>query len=133
MILRDRVLDEARAVAMGNHHAAVEPRHVLWGLVRALGADAPPDAPLARVKLLMAPPGTAHAKPPTTPEADAILAAVTDVASARAVARDLATRLLAGVPEFSEVAVQAGSAAASGTAGTIAAAAETTASVLRGA
>src|SRR5438132_5611023 len=105
MILRDRVLDEARAVAMGNHHAAVEPRHVLWGLVRALGADAPADAPLARVKMLMAPPGTAHGKPTTTPEAEALLAGIADGHTARVMARDLARRLLAGVPEFSEVAV----------------------------
>ena len=62
-VIRDKVLDEARAVAMGWHHPVVEPRHLLYGLVRALGSDAPAGAPLARVKLLMAPAGVATGKP----------------------------------------------------------------------
>ncbi len=99
-MIRDKVLDEARAVAIGWHHAQVEPRHLLYGLVRALGSDAPSAAPLARVKLLMAPAGTATGKPTTSPEADAILSAITDVPTAKTAADDLAAKLLDGVPEF---------------------------------
>ena len=91
-MIRDKALDEARAIAIGWHHAQVEPRHLLYGLVRALGYDAPPSAPLARVKLLMAPAGTSTGKPTTTPEVDAILAGVTDVVTAKAAAEDLAAR-----------------------------------------
>ena len=98
-MIRDKALDEARAIAIGWHHAQVEPRHLLYGLVRALGYDAPPSAPLARVKLLMAPAGTSTGKPTTTPEVDAILAGVTDVATAKAAAEDLATKLLADTPQ----------------------------------
>ena len=59
MILRDKVLDEARSIAIGNHHAQIERRHILWGLVRVLGPDAPKGVTGMRVKTLMAPPGTA--------------------------------------------------------------------------
>jgi len=99
-VIRDKVLDEARAVAMGWHHEHVEPRHLLYGLVRALGSDAPAGAPLARVKLLMAPAGTATTKPIASPAAEAILAGITDASTARAAADDLVTTLLADIPEF---------------------------------
>jgi AAA+ superfamily predicted ATPase len=98
-VIRDKVLDEARAIAMGWHHEQVEPRHLLYGLVRVLGSDAPPAAPLARVKLLMAPAGSATARPEPTPEAQAILDGITDQASAKSAAADLADRLLEGVPD----------------------------------
>jgi stage V sporulation protein K len=98
--LHDKVIDEARAVAMGWHHMQVEPRHVLYGLIRALGPEAPASAPLARVKRLMPPAGTATGKPATSPDAEAILAGITDIPSARSAAADLATKLLAGIPEF---------------------------------
>lgn len=97
-MIRDKVLDEARAIAIGWHHERVEPRHVLYGLVRALGSDAPPSAPLARVKLLMPPTGSATGRPETAPEAQAILDGISDVATAKAAAADLAGRLLEGVP-----------------------------------
>ena len=99
-MIRDRVLDEARAVAIGWHHEFVEQRHLLYGLVRVLGSDAPANAPLARVKLLMAPSGTASARPATSPEADVILAAISDISTARVAADALAAKLLAGIPEF---------------------------------
>jgi stage V sporulation protein K len=99
-VIRDRVLDEARAIAIGWHHAQVEPRHLLYGLVRVLGSEAPPSAPLARVKLLMAPSGTATAKPTTSPEAEAILAGIVDIPTARTAADDLVTSLLADIPQF---------------------------------
>ena len=97
-MIRDKVIDEARAVAIGWHHEQVEPRHVLYGLVRALGSDAPVSAPLTRVKLLMAPVGSASGKPVMSPEAEAILAGITDAPTARAAADDLVGRLLVGVP-----------------------------------
>jgi stage V sporulation protein K len=99
-MIRDKVLDEARAIAIGWHHEQVEPRHILYGLVRALGSDAPRSAPLARVKLLMAPTGTGTGHPTTSPEAEAILATLTDLPSAKTTAEDLATKLLADLPEF---------------------------------
>ena len=99
-MIRDKVLDEARAIAIGWHHAQVEPRHVLYGLIRALGSDAPGSAPLARVKLLMSPAGTATASPPTSPAAEAILVTITDAVTARAAADDLASTLLIGIPEL---------------------------------
>jgi stage V sporulation protein K len=99
-VIRDKVLDEARAVAIGWHHEQVEPRHVLYGLVRALGSDARRSAPLARVKLLMAPAGTATGHPAASPEAQTILDGITDQATAKSAADDLATRLLSDLPEF---------------------------------
>ena len=97
-MIRDKVIDEARAVAIGWHHEQVEPRHVLYGLVRALGSEAPVSAPLPRVKLLMAPPGSATGKPAMSPAAEAILAGIVDAPTARAAADDLVVKLLAGVP-----------------------------------
>ena len=85
---------------MGNHHAQVEPRHVLWGLVRALGNDAPRDAPMARVKLLMAPRGMSNGRPNVSSEAEQILTGITDVPTAQAAAKDLVERLLKDIPEF---------------------------------
>lgn len=99
-MIRDKVLDEARAIAIGWHHEHVEPRHVLYGLVRALGSDAPPSAPLARVKLLMPPTGSGTGRPETSPEAQAILDGITDLATAKTAAADLAGRLLEGVPDM---------------------------------
>ena len=124
-MIRDKVLDEARAVAIGWHHPQVEPRHLLYGLVRALGSDAPSSAPLARVKLLMAPAGTATGKPTTSPEVDAILASITDVPTAKTAADELVTKLLAGVPELA-----VGAAGVSAVTPTAAPATDTTASVL---
>jgi len=124
-MIRDKVLDEARAVAIGWHHPQVEPRHLLYGLVRALGSDSPSSAPLARVKLLMAPAGSATGKPTTSPEADAILASITDVPTAKTAADELATKLLAGVPELA-----VGAAGTTAVTPTAAPTTDTTASVL---
>jgi stage V sporulation protein K len=130
--LRDRVLDEARAIASGNQHPEIEPRHVLWGLVRALGGDAPREVPLARVKLLMAPPGTFKGSPAVSVEAQKIVDGIESVAAAQAATIDLAARLLANVPEFAApveataVAGQRGAAAGS----IVSATPDTTAGVL---
>ena len=124
-MIRDKVLDEARAVAIGWHHPAVEPRHVLWGLVRALGSDAPASAPLSRVKLLMAPPGTATGRPDVAPAAQAILDGITDQATAKAAAQDLADALLAGVSD-----VAGGAATATAVTTTAAPSGDTTQGVL---
>jgi stage V sporulation protein K len=128
-VIRDRVLDEARAIAIGWHHEQVEPRHVLYALVRVLGSEAPPAAPLARVKLLMAPAGAATGKPITSPEAETLLAGITDAATARRVADDLSSRLLAGFLALGGD--PAATPTATGTAGgPVTPAADTTASVL---
>ncbi len=127
-MIRDKVIDEARAVAIGWRHAQVEPRHVLYGLVRALGSDAPLSAPLARVKLLMAPAGSTTGKPATSPEAEAILAGIADAATARAAADDLVGKLLAGVPGVPGALADAAGAPAAGA--SAATAGDTTESVL---
>src|SRR4051794_10061870 len=111
---------------MGWHHEQVEPRHVLYGLVRVLGVDAPPAAPLARVKLLMAPAGTTGGKPATSPEADAILAGITDIATAKTAADTLVAQLLAGTPDVTV----AGGSVSTAVTSTDAPATDTTAGVL---
>ena len=116
--LADRALDEARAIAMGNHHEHVEPRHVLWGLMKALGNDAPPNIPAARVKLLMSPEGTFKDRPDVSPEAQAILDKIDGIPAGQAVAVELAKQLLANVPEFADPAVVAGTGATTATATT---------------
>jgi Holliday junction resolvasome RuvABC ATP-dependent DNA helicase subunit len=126
-VIGDRVLDEARAVAMGWHHAQVEPRHVLYGLVRVLGADAPPAAPLARVKLLMAPAGTTPGKPTISAEAQAILDGITDTDTARRAADQLVASLLVGTPD---VTAAGDGGAMTAVSSTDAPASDTTASVL---
>jgi SpoVK/Ycf46/Vps4 family AAA+-type ATPase len=103
----------------------VEPRHVLYGLVRALGSEAPASAPLARVKLLMAPAGAGTGRPDVAPEAQAILDGITDQATARTAASDLASRLLEGVPDMG-----GGAATATGVTSTAAPSDDTTEGVL---
>lgn len=126
------MLDEARAIASGNQHPQVEPRHVLWGLVRALGSDAPREVPLARVKLLMAPPGTFTGSPTVSDEAQKIVEGIDSVPAAKAATLELAERLLANVPEFAapvEATASAGVRGA-GTGSTAPATHDTTAGVL---
>gem|GEM_PF-622905 len=94
-MIRDRVRDEAIAIAKACSHPVVEPRHVLWGLVHALGTDCPPEVPLATVKALLEPHGSSYATPTVTPEAEAALAEITD-ASAKAFAIELLKRIQGG-------------------------------------
>jgi SpoVK/Ycf46/Vps4 family AAA+-type ATPase len=100
VILRDKVLDEARSIAIGNHHAQIEPRHILWGFVRVLGPDAPKGVTGMRVKLLMAPAGTATDRPTISEDAQKLLDRIDSQDSAKAVAQELSDTLLKDVPLF---------------------------------
>lgn len=100
MSLRDTVRTQARAVAIGNKHAVVEPRHILFALVRALGNAAPAGVTQGRVKVLLDPEGEATESPTISPEAEALLERITDQQSALALATELADALLADVPEY---------------------------------
>lgn len=95
-MIRDRVRDEAIAVAKAFSHPAVEPRHVLWGLVQALGTETPAECPAATVKALLEPHGTSYATPLVSPEAEAALAEITSDASAKTVAVELLKRIQGG-------------------------------------
>ena len=99
MTIRDVALAQARAVAIGNHHEHVEPRHVLWGLVRALGPGAPKELTLERMRVLLVPEGTATEPPDISEAAQKILDGVTDQPTALAAVIALAAELLSGVPE----------------------------------
>jgi len=133
--IEDRIRDEALSIARGNQHDEVQPRHVLWGIMRALGSDGPPGIPVNSVKALMAPIGTSTTKPTVSAEATAIMAGITDVPTAQAAARDLASRLLANDPGYAAAQANAaidanGLQAKSAATTTAAATADTTASVL---
>ncbi len=92
-MIRDRVRDEAIAIAKAYSHPTVELRHVLWGLVYVLGPAAPPEVPLATAKSYLDPAGSAYATPTVSDAAEAELATITDEASAKAAIIDLGTRL----------------------------------------
>jgi hypothetical protein len=92
-VIRDRVRDEAIAIAKAWSHPTVELRHVLWGLVRVLGAAAPAEVQLATVKAFLEPAGSSYETPLVSPAAEAAILAIDDEASAVAAVLDLAKRL----------------------------------------
>jgi hypothetical protein len=92
-VIRDRVRDEALAIAKACSHPEVDLRHVLWALIRVLGSAAPPEVPLAVAKALLGPAGTAYQTPAVSAAAETELSAITDEASAKAAILDLAKRL----------------------------------------
>ena len=92
-MIRDRVRDEAIAIAKAWSHPTVELRHVLWGLVRVLGAAAPAEVPLATVKAFLEPAGSSYETPLVSPAAEAAILAIEDEESAVAAVLDLAKRL----------------------------------------
>ena len=95
-MIRDRVRDEAIAIAKAYSHPTVEIRHVLWGLVRVLGSAAPTEVPAGTVKGYLEPTGSSFQTPVVSPAAEAALAAIDSEASAKAAVLDLAKRLAAG-------------------------------------
>src|SRR3954453_657178 len=95
-VIRDRVRDEAVAIAKAYSHPSVELRHVFWGLMYVLGPAAPTEVSLVTARSYLDPAGDAYATPTVTHAAEARLATVTDEATARAAAIDLATRLAPG-------------------------------------
>ena len=99
-MIRDRVRDEAIAVAKAYSHPQVELRHVLWGLVRVLDDDAPAEVPIATCKAFLEPAGQAWATPTVSAEAEAELATIDDEADAKAAVLDLAKRLGPGGAEI---------------------------------
>ena len=62
-MIRDRVRDEAMAIAKAYSHPAVELRHVLWGLVYVLGPAAPTEVSLATAKSYLDPAGERMPRP----------------------------------------------------------------------
>jgi ATPase family associated with various cellular activities (AAA)/AAA lid domain len=117
-VLADTVRDEAIAFAKSCGHPAVEPRHVLWGLLLALRDDAPVEVDRAAVRKLLEPDGTSDAVPTVSEAAETALTGITTKDSAIAECRTLATQL--GILGGSGVAATpveggaSGSAAASG-------------------
>ena len=91
--VREIVRDDAVAIAKSCGHGAVEPRHVLWGVLRALQGDAPADIPFDAVVRLLDPHGTSVDAPTVSPEVETVLAEITDVAAAVALAHRLAGEL----------------------------------------
>ena len=94
MALRERIADEAIAAAKAHSHAEVEPRHVLWAIVRALGDEAPSDLTLDGVRPYLVPDGVAVATPvPSAAAQSAIEACISFEAAieqARAILAQLA-------------------------------------------
>jgi len=92
--LRERIADEAIAAAKAHSHAEVEPRHVLWAIVRALGDEAPSDLTLDGVRPYLVPDGVAVATPvPSAAAQSAIEACISFEAAieqARAILAQLA-------------------------------------------
>ncbi|HEX6869041.1 MAG TPA: hypothetical protein VF119_09565, partial [Candidatus Limnocylindrales bacterium] len=95
-MIRDRVRDEAMAIAKAYSHPSVDLRHVLWGLVYVLGPAAPTEVSLATAKSYLDPAGDSYTTPVVTEAAELVLATIADEASAKAAVVDLGTRLAPG-------------------------------------
>ena len=95
-MIRDRIRDEAIAIAKAYSHPTVELRHVLWGIVAALGPAAPTEVSAGTVKALLEPHGTSYQTPVVSPAAEAALARIVDDASAKTAALDLLKRIQGG-------------------------------------
>ncbi len=89
MALRDQVLDEALATAKAWSHAEVEPRHVLMGIVRALGAKAPDGLTPDAVRTWLEPVGDAAMTPTVTATAQKAIDGCTSVEAAADEARQI--------------------------------------------
>ncbi len=93
MPLRERITDEAVAAAKAHSHAEVEPRHVLWAIVRILGGDAPADLTLDVVRPHLAPDGVAVTTPRLTPASQVAIDACVSPEAAIDQARSILTQL----------------------------------------
>src|SRR5262245_30728969 len=71
----------------------VETRHVLWGLIRALGDEAPADIPFEGVLRTLEPHGTNDGPPAGSPDIETMLAGVADSGAAIDLAHRLAGEL----------------------------------------
>ena len=116
MALQDEILDEALAAAKAWSHPAVEQRHVLWAIVRVLGADAPDGLKPEAVRTYLAPEGGAALTPKLTPEAQAAIDRCTSKEAAAEQGRAILTALkAAGPPAGSTPAAGASGASATAT------------------
>lgn len=96
--IREIVRDDAVAIAKSHGHSAVEKRHVLWGLLRALRDDAPAEIGFEPVARLLEPSGTSYGPPAIAPDIEALLTSCDDRAAAIALARQLAAELITATP-----------------------------------
>ncbi|MEI7743689.1 MAG: AAA family ATPase [Chloroflexota bacterium] len=93
MALPDEIGDEALAVAKKWSHPEVEPRHVLWAIVRELGDDAPDGLTLDAVRAWLEPAGDAARTPTVSAAASAAIDACTDEEAAAAQATSIVAAL----------------------------------------
>ena len=91
--IREIVRDDALAIAKSCGHGSVEPRHVLWGLLRALDDEAPADIPFEGVLRVLDPHGTNDGPPTVPPEMETMLAGIGDSGAAVELAHRLARDL----------------------------------------
>ncbi len=91
--LADVTRDDSIAVAKSFSHPTVDTKHVLWGVLQALDADAPADIDRSAVWRLLGPNGTTDSLPTISATAETALAGITTKDSAIALARTLATQL----------------------------------------
>lgn len=96
MALQDRILDEAIAAAKRWSHEEVEPRHVLWGIVRVLGSSAPADLNPEAIRPFLEPPGVAVSPPTISAAAQTVLDGCVSTEGATAQARSVAAALASG-------------------------------------
>ena len=114
-LIRDRALDEAVAIAKARSHPEVELRHLLWGLMRALGTEAPVEISVPKVRLLLDSDGSSFATPLVSDMVHDALVDVNSIATGQAATIDLATRL--GILEPTEGAIVAPAAGEAGSTG----------------
>ena len=93
MSLSERITDEAIAAAKAHSHAEVEPRHVLWAIVRALGDKTPADLTLDVVRPWLAPDGVSVATPAPNLAAQAAIDACVSPEAATEQARTILAQL----------------------------------------
>jgi len=98
MPLRERIADEAIAAAKAHSHAEVEPRHVLWAIVRAMGDQAAADLTLDVVRPYLAPDGQSVATPVPSAAAQAAIDACTSPEAATEQARAILAQLASAGP-----------------------------------
>ncbi len=93
MTLRDDIADEALATAKRWSHPEVEPRHVLWAIMKVLGPSAVSGATPDVVRGYLAPEGEAAVTPVFTPAAQAAV----DACASQATAVEQGTAILAAL------------------------------------
>lgn len=98
MALADRISDEAIAAAKAHSHAEVEPRHVLWAVVRALGDQAPADLTLDVVRPYLLPDGHSVATPAPSAAAQSAIDGCVSPEAATAQARAILALLSGAGP-----------------------------------